>query len=71
MISAIAFALKRSWSAFSLDECYLSVFRTHTTNPKADKPNMGAGTTTCPGTGGCSAINTNGRIIESFEDGPA
>ena len=27
------------------------------------------GITTCPGTGGCGSVNTNGRIIKSVEDG--
>lgn len=31
--------------------------------------NMGAGTTTCPGAGGCTSINTNGRTIQTVEDG--
>lgn len=32
-------------------------------------PTLTSGSTTCPGSGGCASINTNGRLIKSLESG--
>jgi hypothetical protein len=61
------------WDTASLVSPIAGGIATHLHYPQNGEPNVSAypeGTTTCPGAGGCSSLNTN-RVVEELETGTA